>query len=91
MGTGLVDPSLTFICPKCGRMTSVPEWCTRPICVHAWDGNTPEIWDGDNTDGEGRTIEESLDKTFRVPGTDTWAQMITWTAAVQIAREDNAR
>jgi hypothetical protein len=36
----------TLICPECGRVSSVAEWVERPICVHAWDNGTPEIWDG---------------------------------------------
>lgn len=63
-------------CPECGRVASVPEWCARPICVHAWDNNTPEVWDGDDRDGEGRPIEWSPNEKFRTPGPDTWAEMV---------------
>lgn len=63
-------------CPECGRVASVPEWCARPVCVHAWDGCTPEVWDGDNTNGEGRHIEQSPNEEFRSPGPGTWAEMV---------------
>lgn len=63
-------------CPECGRVASVPEWCSRPICVHAWDGNTPEVWDGDDSNGEGRPIEQSPNEKYRTPGPDTWTEMV---------------
>jgi hypothetical protein len=62
-------------CPECKRVASVPEWCARPICVHAWDGNTPEVWNGDDTDGEGRPIEWSPNERYRDPGPETWSGM----------------
>jgi hypothetical protein len=54
----------------------VPEWCARPICVHAWDGNAPEIWDGDDDDGQGRPIEHAPNEDYRTPGPDTWTAMV---------------
>jgi len=62
-------------CPDCGRVASVSPWCKRPICVHAWDGCTPEVWDGDDTNGEGRPIEWSPNEEYRVPGPQTWTAM----------------
>ena len=63
-------------CPECGRIASVPDRCKRPICVHAWTGSAPEIWDGDDTNGEGRTVEQSPNEPFRSPGPKTWAAMV---------------
>lgn len=63
-------------CPECGRVASVPEWCKRPICVHAWDGCAPEIWDGDDTDGEGHPVEQSPTEAWRTPGPRTWTAMV---------------
>lgn len=60
-------------CPSCGRVTSVPDWCKRPICVHAWDGYTPEVWDGDE---EGGRIEDVPNEDFRAPGPRTWTEMV---------------
>lgn len=62
-------------CPSCGRVSSVAPWYTRPICVHAWDSGTPEIWDGDDTDGDGRAIEQSPNEDWRTPGPRTWTEM----------------
>jgi hypothetical protein len=69
-------PYVVLFCPECGRVASVPEWCSRPICVHAWDGNAPEIWDGDDTDGNGRAIEQAPHEPGRTPGPDTWTAMV---------------
>jgi hypothetical protein len=63
-------------CPECGRVASVPGWCARPICVHAWEGCSPEIWDGDDPHGRGRPIEASDTEAYRVPGPHTWAAMV---------------
>lgn len=63
-------------CPECGRIASVPEWCSRPICVHAWAGCAPEIWDGDDRDGEGHPIEWSPNEAFRSSGPETWTAMV---------------
>lgn len=60
-------------CPECGRVASVPEWCKRPICVHAWNGYAPEIWDGDE---HGDRIEDSPNVDYRTPGPSTWAEMV---------------
>lgn len=65
----------TYRCGECGRVSSVAEWVKRPICVHAWDAGSPEIWDGDDVDGEGRTIEQSPNEDYRVPGATTWIEM----------------
>lgn len=67
----------TMQCPECHRVSSVAPWCGRPICVHSWEGNAghPEIWDGDNADGEGRRIEDSPHEPFRTPGPKTWTEM----------------
>lgn len=65
----------TLICLTCQRVASVPEWCARPICVHAWDGNAPEVWDGDDP-GEGRPIEQAPNEKWRRPGPDTWTAMV---------------
>lgn len=72
------EPERVFMCPLCGRVSSVAEYCTRPICVHSWEGNAgcPEVWDGDNVDGEGRGIEQSPQESFRSPGPHTWAEMV---------------
>ena len=72
------NPARGFICPQCGRIASVVEDCKRPICLHAWEGNVPEVWDGDNTNGLGRKIEESPNEKMRGPGPTTWAQMLSW-------------
>jgi hypothetical protein len=65
----------TMRCPTCKRVASVPDWCSRPICLHSWAGsNTPEIWDGDDVDGEGRSIEESPNEEYRTPGKH-WSEM----------------
>ena len=64
-----------FVCQECNRIASVPDWCSRPICVHAWENCTPEIWDGDDVDGEGRLIEESPEPRFRTPGPHSWTEM----------------
>lgn len=66
----------TLRCPDCGRVASVPEWCQRPVCVHAWDGMAPEIWDGNDTNGEGRRLEDSPNPGFREPGPTTWSEMV---------------
>lgn len=79
----------TFRCPLCGRISSVAEGIARPICVHAWDGGTPEIWDGDDTDGEGRTIEESPNKDYRTPGPNTWAEMELFVMVVKTEPADD--
>lgn len=65
-------------CPECGRVASVASWCRRPICVHAWEGSapTPEVWDGDDVDGDGRAIERSPNEKMRAPGAGTWAEMV---------------
>lgn len=64
-------------CPECGRVSSVAEWVARPICVHAWEGGgTPEIWDGNDANGEGRPIEWSPNEKYRTPGPDTWSEMV---------------
>lgn len=63
-------------CPECGRVSSVAPWLTRPICVHSWASGVPEIWDGDDVNGEGRPIECSPNENYRVPGPDTWAVMV---------------
>jgi hypothetical protein len=65
-----------MVCPECGRIASVAEWCARPICVHAWDSYAPEIWDGDDSGSDGRPIEWSPNEEWRTPGPDTWAAMI---------------
>lgn len=57
-------------CPSCGRVTSVPDWVIRPICVHAWNGNAPEVWDGASG-----YIEQSPNESFRTPGPNTWMEM----------------
>lgn len=62
-------------CPECGRVASVPEWCKRPICVHAWDGCGPEIWDGDDSGADGGPVETSPNKEWRSPGPATWTAM----------------
>ena len=66
----------TMKCPECGRIASVPDRCNRPICVHVWEGYVPEIWDGDDLSGDGRTIEESPNPDYRKPGPDTWTAMV---------------
>lgn len=71
-----LDGSCVMLCPECGRIASVAGWCKRAICVHAWAGCAPEVWDGDDTDGEGRRVEESLNPTFRLPSSDTWTAMV---------------
>jgi hypothetical protein len=65
-------------CPECGRVATVPPWCKRPICVHDWTGNAPEIWDGDDVDGRGGyyPIEASQNADWRTPGPNTWALMV---------------
>lgn len=63
-------------CPECGRVASVAEWCSRPICVHAWVSNVPEVWDGDNVEGEGGPIEQSPSEAYRSPGPRTWMAMV---------------
>lgn len=65
-----------YRCPECGAVASVAPWCKRPICVHSWDYNKPEIWDGDDVDGNGRSIEESPNRTWRTPGLKTWTEML---------------
>lgn len=60
-------------CPECGRVSSVAEYVSRPICVHSWDSGTPEIWDGD--DVEGTPIEQSPNPEWRTPGPKTWTAM----------------
>lgn len=65
-----------MMCPRCGRVASVPGWCSRPICVHAWNGSSPEVWDGDDVDGEGRRVEDSPEESFRSPGPTTWSEMV---------------
>jgi hypothetical protein len=67
-------------CPECRRVASVPEWCSRPICVHAWDGCTPEVWDGDDCgpDEGPRRIEDSPNEAWRTPGPKTWAEMVAF-------------
>jgi hypothetical protein len=62
-------------CPECGRVASVPDWCARPICVHAWVDSAPEVWDGDDTNGEGRPIERAPHEPYRTPGPNTWTAM----------------
>lgn len=80
--------SQPFICLTCSRVASVSESCARPICVHAWDGNSPEIWDGDDCGADGdRKIEESPNESWRVPGPDTWAQMIEWSTSPYVGVE----
>lgn len=83
MTTDKSDTARVLRCPECGRVASVPEWCARPICVHAWSDCAPEIWDGDDCGVEpGRKIEESPNEDYRTPGPDTWAEM------VPLSRED---
>lgn len=65
-----------MMCMECMRVASVPDWLERPICMHAWDGNTPEVWDGNDADGEGRHIEQSPNEKMREPGPRTWSEMI---------------
>jgi hypothetical protein len=62
-------------CPECGRVSSVPEWVARPICVHAWLDCGPEIWNGDDSDGDGHSIEVSASEKWREPGPGTWTEM----------------
>lgn len=69
-------PGRVYECPECGRVASVPEWVARPVCVHAWCSSTPEVWDGDDADGEGRLIELSPHEPFRTPGPNTWTEMV---------------
>jgi hypothetical protein len=57
-------------CPDCGRVTSVPEWCKKPVCVHDWEGNTPEVWD-DAAD----PMSESVEPSWRQPG-EHWSYMV---------------
>lgn len=66
----------TLVCPECGRVSSVSPWCARPICVHAWMDAGVEIWDADNVDGDGRSIECSPNESYRTPGPYTWAEMV---------------
>jgi hypothetical protein len=68
------DPEVTgiYVCPECGRVASVPAWVERPICVHAWDGASPEIWDG----GGDERPEDAVNEKYRTPGPDTWADMV---------------
>lgn len=35
-----------------------------------------EIWDGNDVDGDNRPIEWSPNEEFRIPGPDTWTEMI---------------
>lgn len=69
------DAFRVLCCPECGRVASVPERCKRPICVHSWDGYTPEIWDAD---AEGDRIEDSPNERYRTPGPDTWTEMVPY-------------
>lgn len=69
------EPIRTLRCPRCGRVASVAPWCARPICVHAWENVAPEIWDGDDSDGNGSKIEDSPNEAYRTPG-DTWEEML---------------
>jgi hypothetical protein len=62
-------------CPDCGLVSSVAPWCVRPICVHAWDGMTPEIWDGDSANHDGSPIEQAPNVGMRTPGPKTWTEM----------------
>lgn len=66
----------TLECPECHRVASVADHCKRPICVHNGASNGPEIWDGDDVDGEGRRIEDSPEPRWRTPGPTTWAEMV---------------
>jgi hypothetical protein len=66
----------TLRCPECQRVASVPDWCERPICMHAWDGMTPEVWDGNNTGFDAGTIEKSRLESMRTPGPRTWSEMV---------------
>jgi hypothetical protein len=61
-------------CPDCGRVASVPDWCSRPICVHTWTGCAPEIWDADDTGANGGPIELAPNEEYRSPG-KWWAHM----------------
>jgi hypothetical protein len=63
----------TMRCPECRRVASVPSWCTRPICVHAWGGCAPEIWNRDDPDVK---LEQSPDPHWREPGPETWVTMV---------------
>lgn len=72
-------------CPSCGRVASVPEWCARPICVHAWDGYAPEVWDGDDHDG--RRVEDSPYEPFRTAGPNTWMTMLPVAASLPADEE----
>lgn len=63
-------------CPECGIIASIAPWCARPVCVHSWDGNEPEIWDGDDVGWDARRIEDSPNPTYRTPGPETWAEMV---------------
>lgn len=65
-----------YRCPECGRVASVAPWVARPICVHSWSDGTPEVWDGDDDNGEGRAIEQAPNEKFRTPGPDTWTEMV---------------
>jgi len=62
-------------CPVCGAIATVAEYIKRPICVHVVDLG-PEIWDADDTDGEGRRIEESPNEVYRTPGPASWGLMV---------------
>ena len=65
-----------MICPDCGRVASVAPWCARPICVHSWDGCTPEIWDGNESTSDGLPIERAPNEEMRTPGPSTWTTML---------------
>lgn len=62
-----------MVCLSCGRVASVPAGLDRPICLHSWEVVSPEVWDGNNTDGEGRRIEEG---GMPNPGPATWNNMV---------------
>lgn len=73
-----------LMCPECERVASIGDgYNARPICVHsdAGGGGAPEIWDGDDVDGEGRTIEMSPAEVYRTPGPNSWSEMVPWDAA----------
>jgi hypothetical protein len=83
------EPRRILRCPECGRVASVPDYCARPICVHADEPYAPEVWDGD--DENGRPIEQSPNEEWRTPGPSTWAEMVPVTVADEQATRQSAR
>lgn len=65
-------------CPECGRVASVAPWVKRPICLHTFAANVPEVWDGDDHDGEGHPIEWAPNPVYRKPGPRTWTEMVPY-------------